>query len=125
METLRYKRLWLMLGIMLIMGMMISSLMPLNLNSGIPHQDKLMHIVGYSVLTLWFLQIIRNQRAIVLIPLGMVLLGITVELMQGLTHYRYPDRMDAIANGIGCLVAALLALTPLRDTLLKLERYLP
>ncbi len=125
METLRYKRLWLMLGIMLIMGMLISSLMPLNLNSGIPHQDKLMHIVGYSVLTLWFLQIIRNQRAIVLIPLGMVLLGITVELMQGLTHYRYPDRMDAIANGIGCLVAALLALTPLRDTLLKLERYLP
>ena len=126
METLRYHRFWLFLGFLLVLGTLITSLMPLKMEShGMPHQDKLMHITGYGMLTLWFLQIVRNQSALILIPLAMVMLGISVEILQGLTHYRYPDRMDALANGLGCLGAALLALTPVRDALLKLERFLP
>ncbi len=125
METLRYHRFWLFLGLLLVIGTLITSLIPLNMGHGVPHQDKLLHMTGYGVLTLWFLQIVRNQSALILIPLAMVMLGISVEILQGLTGYRYPDKMDALANGIGCLGAALLALTPVRDTLLKLERFLP
>ncbi len=125
METLRYHRFWLFLGFLLVIGTLITSLIPLNMGHGVPHQDKLLHMTGYGMLTLWFLQIVRNQSALILIPLAMAMLGISVEILQGLTGYRYPDRMDALANGIGCLGAALLALTPVRDTLLKLERFLP
>jgi len=125
METLRYHRFWLFLGFLLVIATLITSLIPLNMGHGVPHQDKLLHMTGYGMLTLWFLQIVRNQNALILIPLAMAMLGISVEILQGLTGYRYPDKMDALANGIGCLGAALLALTPVRDTLLKLERFLP
>lgn len=125
METLRYHRFWLLLGFLLIIGTLITSLMPLQLGHDVvPHQDKVMHMTGYGILTLWFLQIVRRHGALILIPLGMVMLGIVIELLQGLTGYRHPDRMDALANGLGCLCAALLALTPVRDALLKLERLL-
>ena len=84
-----------------------------------------MHMTGYGLLTLWFLQIVRNHSAIYLIPMGMILLGIGIEFLQGYTQYRSPDRMDALANSIGAVSAAFLALTPLRNTLLKIERFLP
>ena len=125
MQTLRYHRFWLFVGFLLIVGTFITSLMPLQMGHGLPHQDKLLHMTGYGMLTLWFLQIVRNQSALFLIPLAMMLLGLSIEVLQGFTAYRYPDRMDALANTLGCIGAALLALTPLRDTLLKLERYLP
>ncbi len=126
MQTLRYYRFWLLLGFVLVLGTLVTSLIPLQLgHGGVPHQDKLLHMTGYGMLTLWFLQIVRNQSALFLIPLAMMLLGIGVEVLQGFTQYRYPDRMDALANMLGCIGAALLALTPARDTLLRLERYLP
>ena len=125
MQTLRYHRFWLLIGLLLVIATFITSLMPLQMGHGVPHQDKLLHMAGYGMLTLWFLQIVRNQSALVLIPLAMVALGVGIEVLQGFTGYRYPDRMDALANTLGCIGAALLALTPLRDTLLKLERYLP
>ncbi len=125
MQTLRYYRFWLLLGFLLVVATLVVSLMPLQMGHGVPHQDKLLHMTGYGMLTLWFLQIVRNQRALFLVPLAMMMLGIGIEVLQGVTQYRYPDRMDALANTLGCIGAAFLALTPARDTLLRLERYLP
>lgn len=124
-ETLRYHRLWFFVGLLLVAATLLMSLVPLQMGHSVPHQDKLMHMVGYGGLTLWFLLVMRHHRALIVVPLAMVVLGISVELMQGLTSYRSPEGKDALANALGCMGAALLALTPVRNTLLWLERYLP
>ena len=53
--------------------------------------------------------------------LGLVLLGIGLEHVQGTTDTRFADRWDALANTLGVIAGLALRLTPLDDLLLRIE----
>ncbi|MCK9199650.1 MAG: VanZ family protein [Gallionella sp.] len=66
--------------------------------------DKLEHALAYCLLMLWFCQVYvrRTQRlfaAVLLIALGMI-----VELLQGMTGYRYFEYADMLANATGVML---------------------
>jgi hypothetical protein len=79
------------------------------------HADKIVHLTGYAVLMFWWAQLVPRQRW--KLAVAVVLLGIAIELLQGLTPNRQPDPLDALANSagvlIGWLAARLLAASPI------------
>ena len=56
---LRYRKLWLIIGYMLIALVIFLSLTssPVRINTHLPYQDKLFHALAYFSLTFWFMQI--------------------------------------------------------------------
>jgi VanZ family protein len=114
------ERLWWIAGWFGVALTVAFSLMPPVLDSSGSHTDKLVHLTGYAVLMFWWAQLVVGQRW--KLAVAIVLLGIAIELLQGLTPNRQPDVLDALANSagvlIGWLVARLLATSPV------LPRYL-
>jgi VanZ family protein len=92
------------LGIIVALGL---SLLPPALDSGGSHSDKVAHLLGYAVLTFWWAQLVTRRRR--KLALAVVLFGIAVELLQGLTPVRQPDPLDALANSVGALLGWLIA----------------
>lgn len=109
---LRYKRVWLGLGVLAILLVVYASV------ASIPDQlkvfllkDKLLHAVAYGVLMGWFAQIFRHDLARLLLVAMFVLLGVTMEFVQGMVPSRQFDYLDMIANTSGVLLAWALAYT--------------
>jgi len=99
---------WLVVGWCLIAVVVYLSLTPRPLSLDVRAGDKYGHFVAYFVLMLWFAQLYTRsawRRLAVLF----VSLGISLELMQGLTAVRELDAADMLSNGFGVLVAWSLA----------------
>ena len=125
-SPLRYRWFWLLIGVAIILLVVVASLVSLNLYSTqIPHQDKLIHAIVYAGLTAWFMQIYHGWPAWGMIMLLMLIMGLSLELLQGLTPSRTPEALDLLADGVGIILAGIVAWTPLRYTLLKIEQVLP
>ena len=127
-SPLRYRWFWLLLGLGAILLVGVASLASFTLQSfnfNIPHQDKLIHAIVYAALTAWFMQIYHGWPAWGVIMLSMLVLGLGLELLQGLTPSRVPEAMDLLADGVGITLASVVAWTPLRYTLVKIEQVLP
>ena len=122
---LRYRRLWLFIGYGLIATVVYLSLTgtPVQIDTGLPYQDKLMHALAYFALTFWFLQIyhIRHHRfGWVVFFIG---LGLLLEYLQGFDPNRYSETGDMLANALGAVVAVMLSATRLRFMLVNFERH--
>jgi VanZ family protein len=83
------------------------SLMPPALDVSGDHSDKLVHLAGYALLTFWWAQLVTRQRW--KLALAVVLFGLAIEGLQGLTPDRLPDLFDALANSGGVLLGWLAA----------------
>jgi len=71
--------------------------------------DKAQHFLAYAVLMFWFAQSFpRHWRW----PLLLVLLGVGLEVLQGLGGVRQYDPFDMLANGLGVLLGWALSLFP-------------
>ena len=92
------------LGIVITLGV---SLMPPPFNEGGAHTDKIVHLVGYSVLMFWWAQLIFQRRW--RLAVAVVLFGIVIEWLQGFTPNRQTDALDALANSSGVLLGWLVA----------------
>ncbi len=77
------------------------------LNEGSGHADKLVHLAGYAVLMFWWAQLVVARRW--KLAAAVVLFGIAIELLQGLTPNRMPDMLDVLANSSGVLLGWLAA----------------
>ena len=84
-------------------------------------QDKLLHVAAYGGLMLWFCAIYRSGGPRRGIGALLLLMGVALELAQGLTGYRSPQPFDVLANGTGVLLGWLLSHTRLGRTLLLIE----
>jgi VanZ family protein len=109
--TLRHPRLWLMIGWILVVLAFIASLVP---RRDLPEfggvSDKLEHIVGYGVLTLWFAGIYPKSRY-PMIGVALLAMGIVIELVQGAMNIgRQADLRDVYANTLGIVSGMTLAL---------------
>jgi VanZ family protein len=98
---------WRVLGWLGIALTLVVSLMPPALDSSGGHADKIVHLAGYAVLTFWWAQLVTRQRW--KLAIAVVLFGMVIELLQGLTPDRMPDPLDALANSGGVLLGWLAA----------------
>ncbi len=99
-------RIWRTFGWLGIVVALVMSLTPPVVNEG-AHSDKIVHLTGYAVLMFWWAQIVVHRR--LRLALAVVLFGIAIELLQGLTPNRQPDVFDALANTGGLLLGWLAA----------------
>jgi hypothetical protein len=53
---------------------------------------------------------------------GLILYGMFLELLQGMTGYRVMDGGDMLANGFGVISALVIRITPLPELCRKWER---
>lgn len=124
MKPFKYPRLWLTVWLAAIAAVIVLSLLTL---SGLPElpkgSDKIEHFLAYFLLSAAAVQLFSTQRAHGLAAVGLIAMGIGLEFAQGAyTTQRMQDPLDALANTLGVLAGLAIALTPLRDVLLRLER---
>lgn len=119
-KPLRRPRVWMALWALAVLVVIVACLIP---PPPIPlpeNGDKGEHFLAYFILAGSAVQLFRRGRPLLWVALGLVLMGIGIEFAQGaLTSNRSADPMDAIANTIGVLAGMGIALTPLRDILLR------
>lgn len=122
-KPLRRPRLWLGLWIVAIVVLIVICLVPLDSLPPLPaNSDKLEHLFGYFVLSATAVQLFGSRRALLLSAVGLIALGIGIEIAQGYTAYRSSDLADALANTLGVLLGMATAVTPWRDLLLRMEK---
>jgi len=121
-KPLRWPRFWLGLWWLAIAVTITVCLIPPPPLDLPPNSDKVEHFLAYFVLAGAAVQIYRTRAALLWAAAGLVGLGIGIEFLQAaLTDNRMADAMDALANSIGVIAGMALALTPLRDLLLRLR----
>ena len=101
------ERLWWAAGWFGVALTLVVSLTPPALDTSGSHADKLVHLAGYALLMFWWAQLVVRERW--KLAVAVVLFGVAVELLQGLTPERQPDPADALANSIGVLLGWLAA----------------
>ena len=101
------ERLWRVAGWLGVALTLAVSLTPPVLEESRAHADKVVHLAGYAVLMFWWAQVVVRERW--KLAVAVVLFGVAVELLQGLTPDRMADPLDALANSAGVLVGWLAA----------------
>jgi hypothetical protein len=101
------KRWWMVAGWFGVVLTLALSLMPPALDVSSGHTDKIVHLSGYALLMFWWAQLVTRQRW--KLALAVVLFGLAIEGLQGLTPDRLPDLFDALANSGGVLLGWLAA----------------
>jgi VanZ family protein len=109
--SLRHPRLWLVCGWILVIFAVVANLVPshdLPKLGGI--NDKLEHVVGYSVLALYFAGMYPKSRY-PMIGVALLVMGIVIEGLQGAMKLgREADLRDVYANTVGIVSGLTLAL---------------
>ena len=90
---------------MLIFTVIFLSLMPkppeiMGFNAG----DKVSHLIAYASLMFWFGQLYISTRHHIILAFLFGLLGIVIEVLQGLSGFRFFDYADMLANCTGVLL---------------------
>ena len=116
---LRLLKAWYGLGALMLAGVAVISLVPVP-DTGVG--DKFSHVLTYAVLGCWFGLLAPNRAALLWTVAGLTLFGMLLEVLQGLTNYRYAEWADVGANAAGTLVGVLLHYTPLRRALALVDR---
>lgn len=101
---LRWVKLWLSIGWLLVALVVYLSLERTPPNIEVHVSDKLTHLFAYAVLMLWFVQIYEPGRMRVRVALGLIALGVCLEFLQGYTGYRSFEVADMLANTAGVLL---------------------
>lgn len=104
MLPLRYARAWQFLGWVGVAIALVASLWPGGFPLPVTLWDKLEHSSGYALMTLWFAGLYPRTK-LWRVGIACFLLGVLIELLQGLTPTRTSDAADALANGVGIAVA--------------------
>jgi VanZ family protein len=121
-RPLRNLWLWRNAGRALILASLVVALLPAPAGMGsIAFGDKLAHAGAFAALMLWYAQIYAGNDRL-RCALGLVGLGLAIELLQSLVPYRSADGWDLAADASGVLLGWLLARTRLGDVLIRLDR---
>lgn len=122
-KPLRQPRLWLGLWCCAIALVVMFSLLPAPDLPAVPAGgDKLEHLFAYFALAAGAVQLFATRRALAAAGVGLVALGIALEVAQFLlTSTRMMDAWDALANTLGVLAGLATALAPWRDALLRMQ----
>jgi VanZ family protein len=118
-SPLKFARLWFALAYALLAIVALASLLPV---PDMGTSDKLLHLLTYTVLSAVFSTLVcRNISLLKVVP-GLILFGILLEFLQGLTGYRYLEVNDMLANSVGVFAGLVVRLTPIPLWFRRLER---
>lgn len=95
-------RIWQSLFYMSLLTVLVLSLLPID-HPDISPNDKVNHVLAYAALSV--LAYLAHRRRITAV-LGVFAFGALVEILQGLTGYRFMSFADVVANGIGAVIGA-------------------
>lgn len=122
MQTLKFKRLWLVLGYAMVATVTFMSLIPSPLVVELKVSDKVMHTIGYFILMGWFVQIYQHKKQQALIAALFISMGVLLEFLQDMGGARHFEVMDMLANTLGVVIAWVLAVTPFTKSLCWFEK---
>jgi VanZ family protein len=124
--ALRFRALWLAIGYGLIALIVYLSLTsdPVDLDTGLPYQDKLFHMLAYFTVTAWFVQIFHARRHLNRWAIAFLCLGLSMEFVQSFEPTRTAEFADMLANTIGVTLGYALSATPLKYVLIRIERFI-
>jgi VanZ family protein len=109
MLNLRYRKLWLLASVVLVLGVIWGSLQNVVSGPRIHGIDKFEHFGTYLVLAVWFTGLFMRPRWWV-VGAGLLGLGLAMEVGQYLMSAgRVADVRDMVANAAGVLTGLLLA----------------
>jgi VanZ family protein len=123
-QPLRLFRLWWLIGAGILGYIVYVTLTPHPPPMPGHFTDKIFHILGYFVLTGWFVQLYTSSRLRRYLVLGFIGLGTVLEFAQLWVNTRSFDLADIVANTLGVLAAWLLFRGRWTAVLLYCERYL-
>jgi len=124
--SLQFRAVWLAIGYGLIALIVYLSLtsQPIDLETGLPYQDKLFHMLAYFTLTAWFVQIFHARRHLNLWAIAFLCLGLSMEFVQSFEPTRSAEFADMLANAIGVTLGYALSATPLKYVLIRIEGFI-
>lgn len=119
---LRYKRVWLLMGLLLVSGVTYASVanVPAQVSS-LVYNDKLTHVAVYACLMGWFSQIFKHDLTRIIFVVVLVAMGIGIEFIQAATPTRKFEVLDMVANTCGVILAWALAYTWVGTILWRFE----
>jgi len=123
-RAFRRPRCWLVPWALMIATVVVGSLLPSDALPPSPFDqfDKLEHFLGYAALSAYAVLLFASRRAQVGAAIGLVALGIALEIAQAvLTQSRSADVFDAATDALGVLVGLSLAATPWAQALQRLD----
>jgi hypothetical protein len=120
---LRFLKIWVGLGWMLLGLVCLGSLLPASTVRMLDN-DKLSHFGSYFVLMVWFAGLYGKPRNYIAIAAILVTLGAGLDLLQGLTATRHFEALDVLANSAGVLVGLIAALVLLGGWCRTVERWI-
>lgn len=122
-QALRFRRLWLVAGWMLVLLVIYLSLAPtpppLTKNQG----DKLEHMLAYATLMSWFVNLYAETHPRMRIAAGLVVLGVGLEFVQRWSGYRTFEVADMAADAVGVAAGWLSAPPRLPNYLRAIEKF--
>jgi VanZ family protein len=121
---LRYRRVWFALGWLLVAGVVLGSLAPGTNMRHLIVDDKILHFGSYFLLMVWFSGLYERTRHYALIAVTLIILGVCLDLLQGLMTTRYFDVYDVLANVIGTICGLVLAVMLIGGWCARIERLL-
>ena len=123
---LKLRFLWLTIGYALVVLVVYLSLTsnPVDMGLSFPYEDKVYHAFAYFILMAWFAQIYHDKFQRNMIALIFVFMGVLLEYIQSFDPNRTAEFGDMIANATGVAIGFYLALTNVKNTLLKIESWL-
>lgn len=102
-SVLRYKKIWLAIGYLLVATVLYLSLTPHppKIETSISFFDKISHFIAYFVLMFWFAQVYYSfsERRILIIVF--VCMGVLIEILQAYEITRMFEWNDMLANTLG------------------------
>ena len=122
-RTFRRPRVWLGLWVFgWVLCVVLSLIHPPSLGVDVPDGDKIGHFLAYGLLSAWAAWLFATARARWLACLGLVALGLLLEVAQGtLTSDRMMDARDGWADAIGVLVGQIAGWGSMRGVLQRLD----
>ena len=128
MLPLRHARLWRVLSILIVAGVLLATLAPAHWFfdssesslSWLPYADKWMHAATFAFLMLWFCGLFDKHRYW-RIAAALLVFGLFVELCQLLVGYRSAEWNDMLANTAGIITGVAVAIAGLGGWSLRVE----
>jgi VanZ family protein len=127
-DRLQWHRGWWLLGVLLVLGVICTALLPelrhlSRLALVIPDGDKLLHVLAFITLMLWWGNIYRQRRSRLIIAAWCLLFGFLIECAQWPIAPEDADPFDWLADVVGIVLALALLRTPLGGLLARGEAW--
>ena len=121
---LRHERLWKFVGLGFVVLVIYLSLTAVPRELEVPGVFNAGHLIAYFWLMIWFAQLHRTPRRRWILAAAFGVLGIVLEVIQGLTGYRHFDYADMVRNFVGIAIGLVLAHSSAQDALYRVEALL-